>query len=81
MLLIALGEREEFELPVAKVATYYGVSAETASRGFDELVLAGLIRFDQRWITDARLAPLFAPAPAAEPHGGRSRRSGEHPER
>ena len=53
MLLIALGEREEFELPVAKVSTYYGISAETADRGYEELVRAGLIGYDQRWLTDA----------------------------
>jgi hypothetical protein len=53
MLLIALGEREEFELPVAVVPAYYGISAETADRGFEELVRASLIAFDRHWVTDA----------------------------
>lgn len=48
MLLIALGEEHEFELQVAKVPAYYGISPETADRGFDELVMAGLARFEQR---------------------------------
>lgn len=52
MLLIALGERDEFELPVARVHDYYGISSETADRGYEELVRAGLIGFDLDWVTD-----------------------------
>ncbi|HEY9287496.1 MAG TPA: hypothetical protein VIT43_05695 [Candidatus Dormibacteraeota bacterium] len=52
MLLIALGEMEEFELQVARVPKYYGISAETAERGFQELVRANLALFDQRSIKD-----------------------------
>jgi hypothetical protein len=52
MLLIALGEQEEFELQTARVPNYYGISPETANRGFDELVRAGIALFDQRWVKD-----------------------------
>ncbi len=52
MLLIALGEEQEFELQVARVPAYYGISPETADRGFDELVMAGLALFEQRVETD-----------------------------
>jgi hypothetical protein len=52
MLLIALGEMEEFELPVARVPSWYGVSQETALRGFEELVRASLALYDQRSIKD-----------------------------
>jgi hypothetical protein len=52
MLLIALGEMEEFELQVARVPRYYGISTETAERGFHELVRANLAVFDQRSIKD-----------------------------
>lgn len=57
MLLIALGELPEFELPVALAPKFYGISAETAARGFDELVRAGLARFEQRVVKDP-MAPL-----------------------
>lgn len=52
MLLIALGEQDEFELQVTRVPSYYGISAETADRGFEELVRAGLALFDQRSVKD-----------------------------
>jgi hypothetical protein len=52
MLLVALGEQTEFELPIARVSAWYGISAETASRGYDELVRTGLSQFDQRPIKD-----------------------------
>jgi hypothetical protein len=52
ILLIALGEQAEFELPVAQAPTFYGISPETASRGFDELVRAGLARFERRVVKD-----------------------------
>jgi len=48
MLLIALGEQAEFELQVARVPAYYGISPETAGKGFDELVRRGLAQFDFR---------------------------------
>jgi len=57
MLLIALGEQPEFELPVIQVPKFYGLSPETAVRGFDELVRAGLARYEQRVIKDP-MAPL-----------------------
>jgi len=57
MLLIALGEQPEFELQAARVPSFYGISSETAIRGFDELVKAGLARFDLRSVKDA-MAPL-----------------------
>ena len=57
MLLIALGEQPEFELPVVQAPSFYGISPETAARGFDELVRAGLARFEQRVIKDP-MAPL-----------------------
>jgi hypothetical protein len=53
ILLIGLGEQEEFELPVARVRSWYGISQETALRGFEELVRAGLIMYDQRPVKDA----------------------------
>ena len=57
MLLIALGEQPEFELPVAQAPKFYGISPETASRGFDELVRAGLALYETRVIKDP-MAPL-----------------------
>jgi hypothetical protein len=48
MLLVALGEQWEFELPVARVPAWYGISSETADRGYEELVRAGIAEFDQR---------------------------------
>ena len=57
MLLIALGELPEFELQVARVPKFYGISAETADRGFTELVKVGLAQFDQRMVKDP-MAPL-----------------------
>jgi hypothetical protein len=57
MLLIALGEQPEFELPVAQAPQFYGVSPETATRGFDELVRANLARYQHRVIKDP-MAPL-----------------------
>lgn len=57
MLLIALGEQPEFELPVAQAPSFYGVSPETAARGFDELVRVGLALYTMRVIKDP-MAPL-----------------------
>lgn len=57
MLLIALGEQPEFELPVLQAPKFYGISPETAARGFDELVRAGLARFEQS-VTKDPMAPL-----------------------
>ena len=53
MLLVALGEAPEFELPVSKVKDYYGFSQETAQRGLEELVRAQIARFDMRIVKDA----------------------------
>jgi hypothetical protein len=57
MLLIALGEQPEFELPVAQAPKFYGLSPETAARGFDELVRVGLALYVVRVIKDP-MAPL-----------------------
>lgn len=57
MLLIALGEQPEFELPVIQVPKFYGISPETAVRGYDELVRAGLASYEQRVIKDP-MAPI-----------------------
>jgi hypothetical protein len=48
MLLIALGEQAEFELPIARVPEWYGISPETADRGYEELVKAGIAVYEQR---------------------------------
>jgi hypothetical protein len=52
MLLIALGEQEEFELQITRVPNYYGISTETADRGYEELVRAGIALFDRRVVKD-----------------------------
>ena len=57
MLLVALGEAAEFELPVAQVPKFYGVSSETAADGFDELVRRGLALYEVRSVKDP-MAPL-----------------------
>ncbi len=57
MLLIALGEQPEFELPVAQAPKFYGISPETATRGFDELVRASLALYEFRIVKDP-MAPL-----------------------
>jgi hypothetical protein len=56
-LMIALGEQPEFELPVAQAPRFYGISPETAARGFDELVRAGLALYEVRTVKDP-MAPL-----------------------
>lgn len=52
MLLIALGEKDWFELEVARVPGYYKISPETALRGYHELIRAGFIISDQRPLKD-----------------------------
>lgn len=53
MLLIGLGEAEEFEMPIARVPDWYGISSETAQRGLHALVREGLALYDVRVIKDA----------------------------
>ncbi len=38
MLLIALGEANEFEMPIARVPGWYGISSETAQHGLEALM-------------------------------------------
>lgn len=57
MLMIALGEQSEFKLPIAQAPTFYGISSETAARGFEELLRSGFARFEVRTVKDP-MAPL-----------------------
>jgi len=57
MLMIALGEQPEFELPVAQAQKFYGISPDTAARGFGELVRAGLALYEVRTVKDP-MAPV-----------------------
>ena len=57
MLLIALSLRSGFVLPVEKAPVWYGLSADTAQRGFAELVHRGVLR-RARVPKKAPLAPL-----------------------
>lgn len=54
MLLVALAEKPVFQLPTERVPDWYGWSADTAQRGFDELVDKGLLDKTAR----RRKAPL-----------------------
>jgi hypothetical protein len=87
MLLIALGEQAEFELRVAKVPDWYGISAETADRGYEELVRAGIAIYEQGTETAALenpglrtvkrwrlLGPFERPERPAQPVAGPLRR-------
>ena len=44
VLLIALSLREEFRLPAERAPAWYGISADTASRGLGRLVDHGLLK-------------------------------------
>ena len=56
MLLIGLTLREDFELPLERAPKWYGISADTALRGFNELRQHGLL--DSRLeVVDAPLSP------------------------
>lgn len=48
MLLVALAEKPVFSLATGRVPEWYGWSADTAERGFDELVEKGLLEKTQR---------------------------------
>ncbi|TDD64789.1 hypothetical protein E1262_27260 [Jiangella aurantiaca] len=48
MLLVALHERPRFQLPTEHVPAWYGWSADTAERGFDELRNHGLLGVTRR---------------------------------
>lgn len=56
-LLVALDRsrtKEWFELPKEHAPTWFGISADTLQRGFDELLTNGLIEVDQRAVKNAR---------------------------
>lgn len=57
MLLIALSLDDDFALPMEKGPDWYGISADTVQRGFDELRRHGLVEVDVRYKT-APLSPL-----------------------
>lgn len=48
MLLVILGERQPCELPSERMPDWYGWSADTAERGFHELVHLGIINKQSR---------------------------------
>ena len=54
MLLIALSSPDTFQLPLARVSDWYGISESTARRGFTELEQAGILVWDQDWKADTR---------------------------
>ena len=54
MLLVSLSQGGVFSLPVERAPQYYGFSADTAQRGFSELVTARILR---RW-RERKVAPL-----------------------
>lgn len=56
MLLIALSLRDEFRLPFEDVPSWYGISADTASRGLHGLARHGLLKIDKSF-KKAPLAP------------------------
>ena len=56
MLLVALAEKPGFELPYERGPSWYGISADSISRGFRELSEAGLISHTVRY----RPEPLSA---------------------
>jgi hypothetical protein len=57
MLLISLASKPTFTLPIDKVYDWYGVSRNTAQRGFSELRNTGLLKY---WDAEkeAPLSPL-----------------------
>jgi hypothetical protein len=71
MLLVALHERPRFNLATEHVPDWYGWSADTAERGFDELRSHGLLRVTRRkrfeagsptafvWVNTYELLPPF----------------------
>ncbi|WP_191304898.1 hypothetical protein [Lentzea cavernae] len=54
MLLISLERKDKFVLPQKKVPGWYGVSADTADRGFRELREVGLLDVREDWVTNPR---------------------------
>ena len=56
MLLVALSLKEDFELPHDRVPDWYGMSADTAARGLNELIGHGILRMNQTYES----APLSA---------------------
>lgn len=54
MLLVALHEKPVFQLPTEHMHEWYGWSPDTAERGFEELVRAGLLKKTTQW----KKAPL-----------------------
>ncbi|MBB6033908.1 hypothetical protein [Phytomonospora endophytica] len=79
MLLVALAERPGFELPTEKMPQWYGWSADTAERGFTELLEHGILtkhRYRRTaalspegysYVNSYRLLPPFAVTPGTEP--------------
>lgn len=56
MLLLALGEKPGFELPYERAPEWYGLSADSVHRGFNDLLRHGLISYDREY----RSEPLSA---------------------
>jgi hypothetical protein len=54
MLLIALTQRDRFQLPEERAPKWYGVSADSAGDGLRELVAEGLLQRDHIWEEDHR---------------------------
>jgi hypothetical protein len=54
MLLIALERPDNFVLAQSKVPHWYGVSADTADRGFRELRQVGLLNAREDWVPNPR---------------------------
>lgn len=64
MLLVSLSQGRDFSLPVERAPEYYGFSADTAQRGFRELVGVGILR---RW-REQKVAPLTPEGYTLENH-------------
>lgn len=64
MLLVSLSSNGPFTLPVERAPDYYGFSADTAQRGFLELINAGVLR---RW-RERKVAPLAPEGCTCENH-------------
>ncbi|WP_337833006.1 hypothetical protein [Pseudonocardia sp. TMWB2A] len=54
MLLIALSRPSGFPMPEQKASEWYGLSSSTIGAGLRELVRAGILLRDQRWIENAK---------------------------
>lgn len=54
MLLISLSQKDGFSLPVERTPGWYGISADTAERGFRELREHSVLETDATWKRDYR---------------------------